>query len=1216
VGAYARAEELLDTALAHLSSALDGTRVHRLRVRLYQLAGRQPDAVAALLDGLRQLGMTFPDGEAELAEASEAELAKIATLIRGQRIADLVDAPEASDARVRAAIRVIDEGLAPAFTTRPALWLLLALRITSLSLEHGHAEGSSFGYIAYAVVLGAKTGDRPTALAFSEMALRLEERRDTHGRLEGKLLFHHAAMVNHWCRHFATSLSMLEKAFPACLAVGELVYAGYMTYNRVWLLMECGASLERVRAAAHDGVAFAQKWHNDLVQHALRAELQFVACLEGRTPSPARFDDASFSEADCVAALQRAQFHLGLAFFYVMKQWAAVVYGRFAEARESAAQAAAFIPAVTGLPPESAHSFYLALTLAALHSEEGHEHADPATEPSLQRSELVAALADELARHERWAKHGAENFGYRRALIAAELARIEGRYGEAELGYDEAIGAAREHGFVHGEAIAWEVASRFYRSRRLSTIADACLRAARTAYARWGAAGKVRELDAALPGGVPTPPALAEPGRGANIDLVAAIQASQAISRQIELEDLLDVLMRVLLASAGAQAGWLVLVGDQRLLLAAQARAGERDITVDSPGDGPLPPDLPLSILNFVRRSRERVLIDDTSQPGPFASDPVLAARGAISVLCLPILHQSELIALLHLENRLVTSAFSADRIAVLELLAAQAAISLQNARLYSEAQRENAERRQAEAALRESQVLLQRIVDHAPASIYVKDLESRYLLVNRQLAETLGLEPAAILGKTDRELFPSHGGDVASTLDERVAAGTAVEVEEQGRDGVRTYLAVKAPLTDGAGRIYATCGISTDITERKRADAALRRTEEQLRQAQKMEAIGNLAGGVAHDFNNLLTVILSYGSMLVEDMVERDAWRADIEEMLRAANSAAELTHQLLAFGRKQILQPRVVSLNDGVANMEKMLRRLIGEDIELTLALSPELDPVLVDPGQIEQIVVNLAVNARDAMPRGGKLTIETTNVELDGKYASDHLGVSAGPHVMLAVSDTGVGMAAETQARMFEPFFTTKEKGKGTGLGLATVFGIVRQSGGHIWVYSELGVGTTFKVYFPRAQGVATDLPPPRTAAAKGGSETILLVEDDERVRTVTRTILRRLGYRVLEAHSGGDALLLCEQHPGDIHLLLTDVIMPRMSGRQLAERLLPLRPQMRVLYMSGYTDNSIVHHGVLDPGIAFLEKPVTPDKLARKVREVLDSISATSTEPGPD
>jgi PAS domain S-box-containing protein len=1196
VGAYARADELLDSALAHARSVLDGTRVQRLRVRLYQLAGRHPDAVAVMLVGLGQLGLTFPDGDAELDRASEAELDKIASLIRGRRIADFVDAPEARDASVHAAIGLIDEGLAPAYTSRPALWLSLALRITSLSLEYGHAEGSAFGYIAYAVVLGAKTGDRPTALAFSEMSLRLGERRDTRTRLKGKLLFHHAAMVNHWCRHFATSLRQLDEAFPACLSVGELVYAGYMTYNRVWLLVECGASLDRVSAAARDDIAFAQKWHNELVSQVLRAELQFAACLQGRTAAPASFDDASFDEAGCISTLERAGFNVGLAFLHVMKQCAAFVYGRFAEARDSAALAARCVGGATGLPIESAHSFYLALTLAAIHADA----------PAAERDSIARALRDELARHERWAEHGPENFGHRRALIEGEVARIEGRYADAERSYEEAIGAAGAHGFVHAEAIAWEVASRFYRSRGLGAIADACARAARAGYARWGALGKVKELDATFPALVPPVPTGA---RGENLDLSAVLQASQAISRQIELVDLLDVLMRVVLESAGAQAGWLVLVRAGHLSLAAQARAGEHGITVESlgesAGDAPLPPDLPLSILNCVRRTGERVLLDDAAQPGPFATDPVLAERHSKSVLCLPILHQSELIALLHLENRLLESAFTPDRLAVLELLAAQAAISLENARLYAEARREHADRRQAEAALRDNEALLQAIVDHAPALIYVKDLDGRYLLVNRQLAARLGRDPGAILGKTDRELYPRELADANRALDERVAAGSIVETEEVGYDGARTYLAVKAPLSDGAARIYATCGISTDITERKRADATLRRTEEQLRQAQKMEAIGNLAGGVAHDFNNLLSAILGYGSLLMDEMNIGDPRRSDLEEIVRAANAAAELTHQLLAFGRKQILQPRVVSLNDTVARMEKMLRRLIGEDIELTLMLLPDLGAAMVDPNQIEQIVLNLAVNSRDAMPHGGKLTIETANVELDERYVADHAGVSAGDHVMLAVSDTGVGMAPATQERMFEPFFTTKEKGKGTGLGLATVFGIVRQSGGHIWVYSELGVGTTFKVYFPRVPGVATEAAPRASiVTARGGTETILLVEDDERVRTVARTILRRLAYRVLEAHSVGDALLLCEQHPETIHLLLTDVIMPRMSGRQLAERLLRLRPSMRVLYMSGYTDNSIVHHGVLDPGVEFLEKPISPEKLARKVREVLD------------
>jgi PAS domain S-box-containing protein len=393
---------------------------------------------------------------------------------------------------------------------------------------------------------------------------------------------------------------------------------------------------------------------------------------------------------------------------------------------------------------------------------------------------------------------------------------------------------------------------------------------------------------------------------------------------------------------------------------------------------------------------------------------------------------------------------------------------------------------------------------------------------------------------------------------------------------------------------------------EHRRAENALRQSEKQLWQSQKMEAVGRLAGGVAHDFNNLLTVIKGYAELMLEDLKLSDPMRADMEEVQKAADRAAALTRQLLAFSRRQVLAPKVVNLNHLVEDMNKLLRRLLGEDIELSIRLADDLGSAKADPGQIEQVIMNLAVNARDAMPRGGKLTIETANVELDQAYAREHAVVRPGSYVLLAITDNGSGIDAETLSHVFEPFFTTKEQGKGTGLGLSTVYGIVKQSDGYIWPYSEPGMGTTFKVYLPRVDEKAARAHARAQASSRlGGTETILLVEDEEGVRGLTRQILQRHGYTVLEAESGQDALLLCERYSGPIHLLLSDVVLAaQMNGRELVERLSPRRPEIKVLYMSGYSDEAIVHHGVLAPGTAFLQKPFTTESLMRKLREVLD------------
>lgn len=400
-------------------------------------------------------------------------------------------------------------------------------------------------------------------------------------------------------------------------------------------------------------------------------------------------------------------------------------------------------------------------------------------------------------------------------------------------------------------------------------------------------------------------------------------------------------------------------------------------------------------------------------------------------------------------------------------------------------------------------------------------------------------------------------------------------------------------------------------VAEKERTDAleALRNTEKQLVQSQKLEAVGRLAGGISHDFNNLLTVILGYSDISKRNLKEGDPLRRNLEEITKASERAASLTRQLLAFSRKQVMQPKVFDLNTVVTDLEKMLRRMIGEDIELRVSSQSDLGNIKADPVQLEQVIMNMVVNARDAMPKGGKLSIETSNVYLDESYAREHVSVVPGDYVMLAISDTGCGMDEETRLRIFEPFFTTKESGKGTGLGLSTVYGIVRQSGGNIWVYSEEGRGTTFKIYFPRVTAEAEEYKrAAHTSDVPKGSETILLVEDAEWVRTLARQVLETAGYRVLEAGSPETAIKLCENINGDkIDLLLTDVVMPGMSGNDMSKVLLTKQPGMPVLYMSGYTDDAIVQHGVLEAGINFLQKPFSPDALASKVREVLDARS---------
>ena len=510
-------------------------------------------------------------------------------------------------------------------------------------------------------------------------------------------------------------------------------------------------------------------------------------------------------------------------------------------------------------------------------------------------------------------------------------------------------------------------------------------------------------------------------------------------------------------------------------------------------------------------------------------------------------------------------------------------------------------ERKRTEEQLHDSERKYRLLFETNPEPMWVYDFETLQILaVNEAAIARYGYSEREFLSLTLRDLrYPEDQASLDQELSRRTPeGGVEVSARHHTKDGKPFEVDLVARPLEFAGR-RARLVLAHDVT-------AQRQLEEQLRQSQKMEAVGQLAGGIAHDFNNLLTAILGSTQLLLNSTPEGDPRREDAEEIRNAGLRAAELTRQLLAFSRRQVLAPKMLELNAVVTNMERMLQRLLGEDVELVTSLAAATGAVSADPGQLEQVLLNLAVNARDAMPGGGRLSIATSRITVDEEHIERRHRLPAGDYACLAVTDTGVGMDEATQAHLFEPFFTTKEVGKGTGLGLATVYGIVKQSGGYIWIYSEPGRGTTVKVYLPRVRdaGDAPRASAPVATEVLGGDETVLLVEDAAPVRTLARRSLEVRGYRVLDAADGPTALELSARHGGRIDILVTDVVMPGMSGRELAQRLAPERPGMKVLYTSGYTDDTMVRQGVLTAGVAFLQKPFVPDTLARKVREVLD------------
>jgi predicted ATPase/signal transduction histidine kinase len=1067
IGDFRRADELFALLLANAHSDVDRAKAYRLRIQLCQISGRHADAVAAAFDALALFGVRFPDSEEDIRAATDAEQQSMTVNLAGRRIADLVDAAVATDPTIKAIIGLLSDSFTSVYTARSSLLPLVVLKALNLSLRHGNVDDSCAVYSCYGFVVLSLYGDIRLGAEFADLAIRLSQN-FSHPKLKGRLLVVQAAFIDPWRAPMAASLPVLEQAFLTALDAGDLVYAGYTACFTVWLMLEAGGPLDGTREVARRYVGFARQTHNDAVCETIRMSEQYAASLKGSTRLPGSFSDAEFDEAESFQVIERAKAGVSITAYHILKLTDACIFGRHTQAREHALRAAATLRDVMATALEAMFYFYHALTLAALHR----------AAPADRRHEFGSALERHLRKLDRWAQHCPANFRSRHSLVAAEMARNEGRAMQAMDLYEEAIRSARTSGFVHIEALANELAARFHLDRGFETIARAYLREARSCYLRWGALGKVAQLESQYPQLVERPSLPSTMAAGADvaqIDALAVVKASQAVSSQIVLDRLLETLMRIVIENAGAQRGCLLLGSGEGLVLAAEAGVDGQAISVRLPGgQAPSPTDLPVSLLDHVRRSRQSVILPDASAPHPFATDAYFSRRHAKSVLCMPILHQAELVGLLYLENSLATCAFTPERIAVLELLASQAVISLQNARLYSDLQRENSERKRA---------------------------------------------------------------------------------------------------------------------------------EERLRQAQKMQAVGQLTGGIAHDFNNILTVIIGTVENLADGVADRPHLAGLANMIDEAASRGADLTRQLLAFARKQALWPRETDINALIVDTARLLQPTLGEQVEIESMLDERAWQAMIDPTQLSTALINLALNARDAMPNGGKLRFATANIVLDEASAHADPEVRTGPYVMIAVSDTGTGIPAALLDQVFEPFFTTKEVGKGTGLGLSMVYGFVKQSGGHVSVQSEEGAGTTIKLYLPRSPGAVDRADGASASALQGGDETILVVEDDALTRKFVVSQLESLGYRTVSAATGAEALALVDQG-ATFDLLFTDIILPGgLNGRELAEEVAKRRPSLRVLYTSGYAEHVIVRHGRPGPGIALLSKPYRMADLAWRVREAL-------------
>ncbi len=1175
---FAAADKYFQTVVDNAKSILDQVKVYEIRAGFLISQNKMQETLDVTLPILEKLG--FP---LSLQPEDQKLVRKLPSL------EDLSSEPIMKDPKSLAAMQLLVISTGAAYQGKPRYMVPIVFRLVNLSLTDGLSPLSAYAYGCLALIMCGSLADLELGRNAGQLCVRLSKQFDVRSlKCKTNMVFH--SFVSHWFDPHKNTINSLAETIQMGLEIGDFVYVAYCAIWSSGYLFFTGHPISFIEHKIQEYTHLFTKIEQDNGIFPAKIWRQLALSLKEDHTLPCLLKGESLRDDD-LAELKELDVILTQFFLHFARLILSYIFNDQDNLRKHAQRANELEGSAIGSMLNGGFAFYY--SLAQLKICTGLDDTS--------RQEAITKVEEHLEKMRAWSKECISNFKAKILVVEAELAWCQGHTNEALGKYQTAIEVARENGFTQEAAIAAERALECCLTLGQLRFARIYLSEALKAYKDWGATGKCDALKSAYPQLCNTISIRAEDELGQlnKVDTATLMKASRALSSEIDLRALIKRLMKLALQNSGARRGILLLKKESTWTIEAIAHDDEDKMEVLSSHiltDSKLVPE---AIIRYAARTGESVVLHNAVQEGAYTEDPIVKSRKLKSVLCLPIFRHEQMSALLYLDNELLEGLFTKNRLSVLQVLVAQAAISLENAELFQ--QKINAEKvlLQKKTELEKATALLSNVMNSTPDLIFVQDPDRQIIMCNNAFAQCVGKTTDEIVGLRPEEVgwqSPSQG----EQSDALVFEGAVVhepDISILTFSGKRTLDLHRVPLRNSFGEIIAILCVGHDLTERKSL-------EEQLLQSQKMEAIGTLAGGIAHDFNNLLQAILGYTTLLQFDIKANQPGHQELSFVVEAARRATQLTRQLLTFSRRQKIDPKDVNITDLIDKFVQLVRRVIGESIELKLLAESEAVLVHADASQIEQVLMNLSVNARDAMPNGGVLTIKTETATIDENGAREKGWTKGGPYFVLSVSDTGHGIPEDKLDKIFEPFFTTKEVGKGTGLGLATVYGVVRRHEGYVEVESKTGVGSTFSIYLPCYEAGDINENGVTTQAMPKGNETILVAEDDEMVRRLAQQVLTSHGYTVLTAADGEETLALIQKQDSEIDLVLMDVIMPKMSGPEVVTRLGSLATKIKFLFTSGYSEDKLDKRTLASVNGKLLHKPYSITQLLQRVREVVE------------